>query len=157
VLLRGSHPGFRTLRSLATCVGLLGALGGCGKSASADDPDRDPAARSEAARLCHAIDRLREADNAQKGEWLKALGAEPCTTLCQLKQVCESAYQEHVSALDAIREVKAYGSEPPAPGSSAGVQVTEKLSEAERRLRTSREKAEKCVESESEAKRRYRL
>jgi hypothetical protein len=132
-------------------------LGGCQtKSASAEDPE-DEVARGEAARLSHSIDRLREADNAKKGEWLTALAAEPCSRLCQLKQVCESAYQEHVSALDAIREVKAYGAELPAPGSSAGAQITERLGEAERRLRESRKLAEQCVESQSEVKRRYRL
>jgi hypothetical protein len=137
---------------------VLACASGCGsKSASAEDPGDDAASRGEAARLCHAIDRLREADNSQKVEWLKALSGESCTSLCQLKRVCEGAYQEHVSALDAIREVKAYGAAPPAPGSSAGEQVTEKLSEAERRLRASREMAERCVASESEAKRRYRL
>lgn len=141
---------------LAAALGSLAVLG-CGKSASAEDPHQDAAARSEAARLCHTIDRLREADNAKKSDWLAALVAEPCTVLCPLKQVCESAYREHVTALDAIREVKAYGAEPPAPGSSAGAAVTEKLSEAERRLRAARSMAERCVESESEAKRRYRL
>jgi hypothetical protein len=138
---------------LSGCLLLFGCQT---KSASAEDPD-DDVTRGEAARLCHSIDRLREADNAQKGEWLRALAQEPCSRLCQLKQVCESAYQEHVSALDAIREVKAYGAELPAPGSSAGAQITEKLADAERRLRESRKLASQCVESQSEVKRRFRL
>lgn len=146
-----------TLSLVSGVLALLVGLTACGtKSASADD-SADSAARSEAARLCHAIDRLREADNAKKSEWLSALSAEPCTSLCQLKQVCASAYQEHVGALDAIRQVKAYGTELPAPGSSAGTQITEKLAEAERRLRESRKRAEQFVESQSEVRRRYRL
>lgn len=115
-------------------------------------------ARQEAARLSRVIDRLREADNTQKQPWLKVLQAEPCKELCALKQVCESAYREHVSALDAIREVQAYGTAIPSePGVDEGVLVAAKLEEAERKLQAARELSNRCVDAQGSVKLRLKL
>lgn len=134
-------------------LALLGHVAGCRTSADRSE------ARSEAARLGRAIDQLRDADNDQKREWLERLEAEPCQELCALKQLCEGAYREHVAALDAIREVRVYGTSVGGapPGQEEQLLIAAKLDEAERRLRTSREMSTRCVESQGAVKLRYKL
>lgn len=133
-------------------LALLGQAVACRSSAESSE------ARSEAARLGRAIDQLREADNAQKRQWLERLEKEPCRELCALKQLCEGAYREHVAALDAIQEVRAYGSGIGAsPGQEEQVLIAAKLDEAERRLRASRELSTQCVDSQGAVKLRFKL
>lgn len=134
-------------------LALAGQVAGCRTSTEHSE------ARSEAARLGRAIDRLREADNDQKRAWLEQLEAEPCEKLCALKQLCEGAYREHVAALDAIREARVYGTRLDGghPGQQEQLLIATKLDEAERRLRASREMSARCVESQGAVKLRYKL
>jgi hypothetical protein len=136
-------------------LALLGHGSGCRSATPGGDAQ---AARSEAARLSQLIDRLRAADNAQKKEWLTLLEAEPCSELCRLKQTCHGAYQEHVAALEAIQEVKAFGTAIPTPaGMDEGALVAAKLDEAERRLDKARKLSAECVEAQGSVKFRHKL
>ncbi len=114
-------------------------------------------APGEAARLCRAIDQLRNADNDRKAPFLRELSAMPCESHCTLKRVCESAYREHVGAIEAIRDIQAYRTPAAPEGDTPNELASKKLEEAERRLRSSRELAQKCVDRQGEVKRRYRL
>ena len=57
--------------------------------------------KAEAGRINHAIEQLRFAPNAQKGELLEALKSVSCENaeLCELKRVCVEGYGQHVFAL----------------------------------------------------------
>lgn len=63
-------------------------------------------AREEFARLSHAIDGLRNAENAHKAQMIQPLRAAECRHFCALRDQCVAAYETHIRALDAIERAR---------------------------------------------------
>jgi hypothetical protein len=121
--------------------GLLFALG-CGPS--------DEAKRAEVASVTVAIDRLRDAPNPNKSQFLQNLASTPCSIedVCALKKVCADAYAEQVTALAAISQLKTAD----ATGPDAGA----RLAAIQTQLTDARDAAKACVEQEARLIDRYR-
>ncbi|MGC4063750.1 MAG: hypothetical protein QM784_03735 [Polyangiaceae bacterium] len=123
---------------------LLGCLGaaGCGQS--------EQAKRAEVASVTVAIDRLRDAPNPNKPEFLQYLASTPCSLedVCALKKACADAYAEQVAALSAIAQLKS--------ASDSGANAGGKLAAIQGQLERAREGAKACVEQEARLLDRYR-
>lgn len=111
------------------------------------------AARSEAAAVSRAIDSVRNAENAAKSTPLALLRGAACTVtdICAVQSYCVAAYEEHVSALGLLGEVKA--SVATAPAAS----VAAKLAQAEQSLARAKTSTDECATRQGEMARRYRV
>jgi hypothetical protein len=110
--------------------------------------DARRAQQARVANLAARIDRLRQADNAEKGPLLEQLKLAECieADACGLKDLCVQAYVKHQGALDAIEEVKKLSL---APGENvASEPVRQRVSLAERDLAAARELGEKCADEQ---------
>jgi hypothetical protein len=128
-------------RFILLFLGGLAALG-CGRS--------EEAKRAEVASVTVAIDRLRDAPNPNKPEFLQFLANTPCSIedVCALKKDCADAYAEQVSALAAISQLKA--------ASASGADASAKLVAIQGQLERARDGAKACVDREARLLDRYR-
>ena len=111
------------------------------------------ARRGEAAGVARSVEALRQAPNAEKAPFLKALKAAPCAAedVCALKKACVDAYVLEQAALDAVSAVRARTRTADALNSDA----VELLANAERDLGRSRELTKACADLEGAARRKY--
>jgi hypothetical protein len=115
--------------------------------------ESDAAAKAEAGKLSHALDVLREADNAQKASALAELRAVGCTQpeTCGVQSACVAAYEAHVRGLEGIAQSKRLAHE------DAGPEVPALLESARESLERAKGLAQKCADAQGELVRRYRL
>jgi hypothetical protein len=113
------------------------------------------ARRGEAAGVARAVEALRQAPNAEKAPFLKALKAVPCDAgdVCTLKKACVDAYVLEQTALDAVSAVRARTRTADGLNSDA----VDLLANAEHDLGRSRELTKACADLEGAARRKYRL
>ena len=111
------------------------------------------ARRGEAASVARAVEALRQAPNAEKAPFLKALKAAPCDAedVCALKKACVDAYVLEQAALDAVSAVRARTRTADGLNSDA----VDLLANAERDLGRSRELTKACADLEGAARRTY--
>jgi hypothetical protein len=111
-------------------------LVGCNSSASEK--------RAEVKSISMAIDRLRQAPNAEKAPKLTELSKLPCSMrdTCELRAQCVAAYALHVEALDEIAAGK---------GKLDGEQVQQ----IEQKLEAARKQVHECLERELVVGRRF--
>lgn len=107
--------------------------------------------RSEAARLSHAIDALRNADNAAKAPHLRALRETACSEpdVCAVQSACVAGYELHLSALAALSGAQATLAD---AGPEAAARV---LDRAKSDLERARGLTERCAEAQGEMIRKY--
>lgn len=131
------------------CCSALGAisllLAGC--------PAQDGPERAEAGRVSRAIDALRDADNAQKPELLRALRDQPCDDeqVCAVRSTCIAAYELHVQSLESIARALSQ-----ADGGDA-LTAASALGAAKSELDRARKLAEDCTRAQAELIRHRRL
>jgi hypothetical protein len=109
--------------------------------------------------VAQQIDRLREADNAQKRAELATLVGLPCgePALCTLKELCVRAYSLHQEALDEIAALKAM-TEPGAAVPAAGAKdASSRLGVTEKKLEQARAETEECAREQVTVVRRFLL
>lgn len=113
------------------------------------------ARKGEAAGVARAVEALRQAPNAEKPPFLKALKAVPCTAddVCELQKACVDAYALEQSALEAVSAVRSRTRTADALNSDA----VDLLANAERDLGRSRELTKTCADLEGAARRQYGL
>jgi hypothetical protein len=112
------------------------------------------ARRAEQARIAHLaerIDRLRRADNPDKGALLAALKQTECVgaDACGLKDLCVRAYAVHQRALDAIESMKKLAAD---AGPSAPLRA--RLQATEHDLREAKDLSQECAEEQVRAVRK---
>jgi hypothetical protein len=109
--------------------------------------------RSEAARLSHAIDALRSADNAAKAPHLRGLRETACSEpdVCAVRSACVAGYELHVGALAALAGAQATLVD---AGPEAAARV---LDQAKGDLERARALTERCAEAQGEMVRKYRV
>jgi len=122
-------------------------LSQCSLGASASE-------KAEAGRISHAIDQLRSASNAQKGQLLDALKGQSCETaeLCELQRVCVDGYGQHVFALAETARAKSLIQTP--DGAAEAAQV---LDFAQTELAQAAPKISRCADAQGVAQRKYKL
>jgi hypothetical protein len=113
----------------------------------------DGPARTEAAAVSHAIDGVRNADNAHKSAPLAALRAVPCSVpdVCGLQSLCVAAYEEHVRVLALIEAAKAGAASAPPET------LKEALATAQAGLARATAQADACATEQGELTRKYRV
>ena len=131
------------LRQSVVCLALFGLA--C---------DNDAEGKAEAHKLSHAIDVVRNADNAGKGPALKELRAVPCTRpdVCGVQSTCVAAYELHLRGLEDIALSKQE-----ALAADAGADLAVLIQAAESSLERAKGLAQKCADAQGELGRRYRL
>jgi hypothetical protein len=117
--------------------------------------ETDEAGRAEAGQVAHQAELLRNAPNAAKPPFRKALDQLACTRpdVCKLRRTCSDAYALQEQALAAIASVQnavATPGEVP-PGASIV------LARAEADLARSKRWAMECADLEGAIRRKYRL
>jgi hypothetical protein len=115
------------------------------------------ARRAEQAMIAHLaerIDRLRRADNADKGALLEALKQTACVgpDACGLKDLCVRAYEVHQRALEAIEAMKRLAADA-GPRTALG----ERLRATEHDLSDAKDLGEQCAEEQVRAVRKTLL
>ncbi len=122
-------------------------LSQCSLGASASE-------KAEAGRINHAIDQLRAASNAQKGELLDALKSVSCQTaeLCELQRVCVEGYGQHVFALAETARAKSLIATPDGAAEAAKV-----LEFADSELGQAAPKISHCADAQGATQRKYKL
>ncbi|HEY3255548.1 MAG TPA: hypothetical protein VGJ91_16430 [Polyangiaceae bacterium] len=122
-------------------------LSQCSLGASADE-------KAEAGRISHAIDQLRSASNAQKGELLDALKSLSCQTaeLCELQRACVDGYGQHVFALAETARAKSLIGTPEGAAEAARI-----LDFAQSELAQAAPKISHCADAQGAAQRKYKL
>lgn len=110
--------------------------------------------KAEAGRINHAIEQLRAAPNAQKGELLDALKSVSCETaeLCELQRLCVDGYGQHVFALGEIARAKSLVGTPASAAEAAGI-----LESAQSELAEAAPKVSHCADAQGVAQRKYKL
>ena len=110
--------------------------------------------KAEAGRLNHAIDQLRAAPNAQKGELLDALKSVSCQTaeLCELQRVCVDGYGQHVFALAETTRAKSLIATP-----DGAAEATRILDFAQSELAQAAPKISHCADAQGVTQRKYKL
>lgn len=109
---------------------------GCGQSGSEK--------RAEVKSISQAVDRLRQAPNAEKAPKLSELSRLPCSLpdVCALRDRCVQAYRLLVDTLDAIHQAK-------------GKLDGESVAGFEKKLEESRKLTHECLENELVVGRRW--
>jgi hypothetical protein len=116
-------------------------------------PASDGPARSEAAQLSHAVDALRNADNAAKAPHLRSLRETACNEpdVCAVRSTCVAGYELHLGALSAMSGAQAVLSD---AGPDAAARV---LDQAKADLERAHGLTERCTEVQGEMVRKYRV
>jgi len=129
------------MRAALLCLLLLGC-------------ESDAEAKAEAGKLDHAIDVLRNADNAAKQPALSELRALPCarTETCAVQSTCVAAYELHLRGLEGIAQSKQQ-----ALAADAGAELPALIGAARDSLERAKVLAQKCADAQGEMQRRYRL
>jgi hypothetical protein len=110
--------------------------------------------KAEAGRISHAIDQLRSAPNAQKGQLLDALKGASCETseLCELQRACVDGYGQHVFALAEITRAKSLIATPEGAAEAARI-----LDFAQSELALAAPKISHCADAQGATQRKYKL
>ncbi len=102
--------------------------------------------RREWARLTHAINQVREAENAEKAKALGQIEQLSCLHFCQLRETCLSAYRLHTAAFARVASVQATSPTDEARGNpSLRSTLQEELTLAEREFGRARQKTNDCA------------
>lgn len=102
--------------------------------------------REEFARLAHAIDALRAADNSEKAQLIQPLRAIRCVQFCALRDHCVRAYETHIRGLRVIDRAR------------LGSEVAQReLDSAEKTLQQAKELATECAARQAELLRHISL
>ena len=109
--------------------------------------------KAEAGQICHALDALRAAPNAQKQLLFAALQSAPCAQpdLCALKQLCVSGYEQHLRGLSETARAK----ELVATGNSDS-EAAKALDSAQTALKLAAPLLARCADDEGAAQRKYK-
>lgn len=107
--------------------------------------------KAEAGLITRAIDVLRDAPNAQKGELLDALKSVSCGApeLCELQRLCVDGYGQHVAALSETERAKGLLASNPAEANRALDYARSELAEAAPKIA-------RCADAEGSARRKYK-
>ena len=110
--------------------------------------------KAEAGRISHAVDQLRAASNAQKGELLDSLKSVACQTaeLCELQRVCVEGYGQHVFALAETARAKSLLGTP-----DGALEAARILDVAQTELAQAAPKINHCADAQGVAQRKYKL
>lgn len=110
--------------------------------------------KAEAGQISRAIDVLRDAPNAQKGELLDTLKAIGCAapSLCELQRLCVDGYGQHVLALSETARAKALIAAGDTQGEASGI-----LSAAQAELAEAAPKIARCADAQGAAHRAYKF
>jgi hypothetical protein len=110
--------------------------------------------KAEAGRISRAIDVLREAPNAQKPDLFAQLQAAHCETrdLCELQQLCESGYAQHLSALSQTAHAKALLAD-----GGAETDINRNLDLARAELSHAEPQIARCADAQGAAHRKYKF
>jgi hypothetical protein len=117
--------------------------------------ENDEVGRAEAGQVAHQVELLRNAPNAEKPPFRKALDQLACTRpdICKLRRTCSDAYALQEQAFAAIASVQSAvagpGDVPP------GASIV--LARAEADLARAKRWALECADLEGAARRKYRL
>jgi hypothetical protein len=118
--------------------------------------ERDEAVRAEAAVVAHQIVALRTCPPEYRPAFRKVLADLPCTAkdVCDLRNLCNQAYELDEAAHAALGAIDhaTRQTDAPVPPEAAAL-----LQRAEADLGRSKDLALRCVDSEGELRRRYRL
>lgn len=119
--------------------------------------EAEQAHRTEAGRVAHAVDNLRNASNAKKGPFLTSLERMPCSVpdVCELKRTCVDAYQRQLKALAGVRAVRRSLARDAAPGAAASAAGV--LDSAQKELVDAKHRTEHCADLQGTVTRRYGL
>jgi len=110
--------------------------------------------KAEAGRLNHALNRLRAAPNAEKGDRLDELKSVSCETaeLRELQRICVDGYRQHVFALAETARAKSLLSSPQRAGEAARL-----LDFARSELSQAAPKISHCADAQGVTQRKYKL
>jgi hypothetical protein len=113
----------------------------------------DIEARQSAGHVAHAIEQLRNASNPRKPTALAELKKLGCSgaEVCEARDACQSAYTEHIDALNLIAAAKLKLAEGQ-PQESANL-----LGAAQEKLAQASSQVSRCTEREAALRRRYKL
>ncbi len=125
---------------------LAALLSGCSLGPSASD-------KAEAGLITRAIDVLRDAPNAQKGELLDGLKSASCSApdLCELQKQCVDGFGQHVAALSETERAKGL-----LKSGGSDTEAAQALDYASKELAEAAPKIAKCADVEGAAKRKYK-
>jgi hypothetical protein len=129
-------------RFLLVILGLLLGAQGCGVS--------DEAKRAEVASVTVAIDRLRDAPNANKAAFLTSLKQTPCSLpdVCQLRDLCVAAYTKLVDSRAQIAQLKAT--------EMSATEIAAKSQTVQAQLSQAYNESKRCVDVEVQVLDHYR-
>lgn len=113
----------------------------------------DPEAQQSAGRVARAVEQLRNAPNAAKVPALAELGKLSCTgpDVCETRAACQTAYAQHVDALNLTAAAKLKLLE------GQGPEAAKLLGSAQEKLGQAAQLVTLCTERESALRRRYKL
>jgi hypothetical protein len=119
--------------------------------------EREQALRSEAGRLLRSIDLLHRAPNDGKAPHLAALKDFRCDSpdICELKRVCQVAYERHLQGVTGTRAVRAALAQDASSADDA--HAAELLERSRHELEAARSSMRHCLELQGTARRHYRL
>jgi hypothetical protein len=145
----------RTLGDSARRFSFVGAILGAALLSVACRSESVEARRGEAGGVARAVEALRQAPNAGKAPFLKALQSAPCHAedVCAVKTACVDAYVLEEAARSALSAVRARTRT--ADGLTAD--AVDLLANAEHDLGRSRELTKACADLEAAARRKYGL
>lgn len=128
--------------ALLVGAAFVSATTACGRS----EADK----RAEVATVTVAIDRLRDAPNPNKKDFLLLAKAAPCSLpdVCAFRELCVAAYTLQVEALAQIAQVK-LGAAPSGDPAAHLLSIQDSLAKA-------RDAARTCVDEEAKLLERYR-
>ena len=131
------------LSNLTAMALVIGAIAACGRS----DEDK----RAEVASVTVAVDRLRDAPNQDKSDFLLVAKKTECSLLdvCALRDHCTSAYELQVNALAQIERMKQRSLLPEND-------PAEHLASIQAQLSAARDAAKACVDEEAKLLDRYK-
>jgi hypothetical protein len=123
-------------------LGLLAGPVACGVN--------EEARRAEVASVTVAIDRLRDAPNPAKSDFLVLLRKTVCTLpdVCALRDSCAKAYGKQVDALAQIQKLRAQG--------TPATDLAELYRAVQTQITEARDEAKTCVDNEAKIIDRYR-
>jgi hypothetical protein len=116
--------------------------------------DSDAEIKAEAGKVSHAVEVVRNADNAAKKPALDELRALPCSRpeTCGVQSACVAAYELHLRGLDEIDQIQKRVAAGDAPGD-----LPAQLESARKGLERAKSLAQKCADAQGELGRRYHL
>lgn len=135
-------------RSPARALSALLLIAGCHGEA-------EQARRTEAGRISHAVDNLRNVSNDTKAPYLAALERMSCSApdLCELKRACVDAYRHQIHALSATHAVRRELQGDSGPGVAPSAAAS--LVSAQQELEKAERQAHHCADLQGAVERRY--